>query len=147
MTRIYALIVGAGGGTRARASAGEPPKQYAPLAGKPVLRWAVERFASHPLIDAVRVVIRESDRELCLAALDGLPIGIPILGGDTRQASVRNGLEAVASEEPGKVLIHDSARPFVSEQIISRVVTALDEVDAAAPLLPVSDTLRRKTAG
>src|SRR5687767_7363907 len=100
MTRTYALIVGAGAGTRARGASGELPKQYAPLAGKPVLRWAVERFAAHPAIDAVRVVIRQSDRELCLAALDGLPIGIPIFGGDTRQASVRNALEAVAGEEP-----------------------------------------------
>jgi 2-C-methyl-D-erythritol 4-phosphate cytidylyltransferase/2-C-methyl-D-erythritol 2,4-cyclodiphosphate synthase len=145
MTRTFALIVGAGSGTRAHAGAGRPPKQYAPLAGKPALRWSVETFARHPAIDAVRVVIREPDRGLCLAALDGLPVGVPIFGGDTRQESVRNGLEAIAGEAPDRVLIHDSARPFTSAAVISRVVSALDQSDAAAPFLPVTDTLRRRS--
>jgi 2-C-methyl-D-erythritol 4-phosphate cytidylyltransferase/2-C-methyl-D-erythritol 2,4-cyclodiphosphate synthase len=69
----------------------------------------------------------------------------PILGGATRADSVRNGLEALAQSAPRRVLIHDGARPLVSPSLISRVVGALDSADAAAPLLPVADTLRRRT--
>ena len=68
-------------------------------------------------------------------------------GGETRQDSVRNGLEALAAHAPGRVLIHDGVRPFVSAALIDRVMGALDGADAVAPMLPVTDTLRRKTDG
>jgi 2-C-methyl-D-erythritol 4-phosphate cytidylyltransferase/2-C-methyl-D-erythritol 2,4-cyclodiphosphate synthase len=88
------------------------------------------------------VVIRERDREHLLEATDGLALGAPIFGGATRQESVRNGLEAIAAASPDRVLIHDAARPFVSAALIARVTQALERVDAAAPFLPVTDTLR-----
>jgi 2-C-methyl-D-erythritol 4-phosphate cytidylyltransferase/2-C-methyl-D-erythritol 2,4-cyclodiphosphate synthase len=69
-----------------------------------------------------------------------------VIGGATRQQSVRNGLEALAGSAPRNVLIHDGARPLVSSAMIERVIRALDGTEAAAPILGVSDTLRRKTA-
>ena len=146
MLGTVALIVAGGRGSRAGTSSGTAPKQYARMGGTTVLRRAVEAFARHPEITSVRVVIREQDRDLYQHAIDGLAVGLPIFGADTRQGSVRNGLEAIAADSPERVLIHDAARPFVSEALISRVLAALETSDAAAPVLPVADTLRSKSS-
>ena len=144
MPGTIALIVAAGRGERA--GTGEIPKQYWPLAGRPVLRWALEAFAGHPRIDGVSVVIRDEDRPHYDRAAAGLRLGASIRGGARRRDSVRNGLEAMADDAPDRVLIHDGARPLVSSSLIAKVVNALDRSDSAAPLLPVADTLRRKEA-
>ena len=68
-------------------------------------------------------------------------------GGATRQESVRLGLESLAGMGPYAVLIHDAARPFVDEGLISRALSALNDVPAAIPAIPVSDTLKRSAAG
>ena len=65
----------------------------------------------------------------------------PVAGGAGRQDSVRAGLEALATDAPDRVLIHDAARPFVEPTLITRVIASLDEHDAALPCLPVTDTL------
>lgn len=132
-----ALIVAAGRGQRA----GEGlPKQYRGVGGKAVLRRTVETFLRHPRIDAVQVVIHADDRDLYDAALAGIDLPAPVIGGATRQESVRRGLEAVTCE---RVLIHDAARPFVSGDVIDRVLDALDADDGAIPALAVVDSLRR----
>ncbi len=72
----------------------------------------------------------------------------PVIGGATRQESVRRGLEALAADAPDFVLIHDAARPLVSRGLIDGVVAALEAgADAAVPLLPVADTLRKLEDG
>jgi len=142
MAETVALIVAAGRGERA---GGGVPKQFRMLAGKPVLRWTIEAFRGHPQVDAVQAVIHGDDRESYEAAAAGLGLVPPIIGGATRADSVRNGLNALGPP-PRRVLIHDGARPLVSSALISRVISALDSADAAAPLLPVADTLRRRTA-
>ena len=88
-----ALLVAAGRGQRFGAAL---PKQYLPLAGKPVLRHSVEAFARHPSVDAVRVVIHGDDRQRYEAALSGLTLLPPVEGGATRQESVRRGLESLS---------------------------------------------------
>jgi 2-C-methyl-D-erythritol 4-phosphate cytidylyltransferase/2-C-methyl-D-erythritol 2,4-cyclodiphosphate synthase len=103
-------------------------------------------FAAHPAVDAVRAVIHPDDRSLYDAAANGLALGDPILGGPTRQDSVRLGLETLASLSPDLVLIHDGARPFVDGGVISRVLAALKEHAGAIPALPVHDTLKRGNA-
>jgi 2-C-methyl-D-erythritol 4-phosphate cytidylyltransferase/2-C-methyl-D-erythritol 2,4-cyclodiphosphate synthase len=142
MPETVALIVAAGRGARL---GGDIPKQYQVLAGKPVLRWAVEAFLTHGGIAAVQLVVHDDDRDQCAKVLAGLTFEPPALGGATRQDSVRNGLEALSKRRPARVLIHDGARPLVSRELIARVVGALKSADAVAPLLPLSDTLRRKT--
>ena len=140
MTQTIALIVAAGRGARLQ---GEVPKQYRLLGGKPVLAWSLETFALHPAIGAVHVVIDENDRPHYDKVAQSLTLATPTHGGETRQESVRLGLESLAATKPDRVLIHDAARPFVSRGVIDRVSKALDSADAAAPLLPVTETLRR----
>ena len=136
---VIALIVAAGRGERL---GGGIPKQYRLLGGKPVLRWAVEAFANHPLVDAVRVVIGTGQGELARAVLKGVDVGEPIPGGEHRSDSVRAGL---AASQGDRVLVHDAARPFCPPKVIDRLLAALGSHDGAAPVLPVGDTLARAT--
>jgi 2-C-methyl-D-erythritol 4-phosphate cytidylyltransferase/2-C-methyl-D-erythritol 2,4-cyclodiphosphate synthase len=142
--RTVALIVAAGRGERFGA---QLPKQYAGLAGQPILRHAVLAFSRHPLVDAVRVVIGASDRELYERATAGLDLLAPVIGGASRQESVRLGLESLVALSPERVLVHDAARPLVSAAVIGRVIAALDDSPAALPVLPVVDSLKRVANG
>jgi 2-C-methyl-D-erythritol 4-phosphate cytidylyltransferase/2-C-methyl-D-erythritol 2,4-cyclodiphosphate synthase len=147
--RIAALIVAAGRGTRA-ASNGTAPKQYALIGGQPVLAHAVRTFATHPQIDALKVVIHPDDRRLyeeAVAGAAGPKLTPPATGGPTRQVSVLNGLEALAPASPDIVLIHDAARPFVSTRTISEVIAAAQAHPAALAALAVTDTLKRASPG
>ena len=135
------LIVAAGRGQRL---GGEQPKQYRMLGSYPVLRHAVEALLAHRGVDVLRVVINPQDRPLYDAALAGLEdprLGPPIAGGETRAASVRAGLEALAGEAPDAVLIHDAARPFLPREIVTAVLSALDAAEAVLPALPLVDAL------
>jgi len=150
MATAAALIVAAGRGHRV---GGPLPKQYRQLAGCSVLRHSVQRFATHPGIDRVRVVINPADRPLYDEAVhdSGNPADAallaPIAGGETRQESVRNGLESLAESPPDLVLIHDGARPLVSAAVIDGALDALAGHDGALPALAVSDSLKRATPG
>ncbi|MDX1580950.1 MAG: 2-C-methyl-D-erythritol 4-phosphate cytidylyltransferase, partial [Alphaproteobacteria bacterium] len=121
------MIVAAGAGTRL----GGVPKQYRELAGEPVLRRTIEAFTAHPDIGGVKVVINSDHTPLYEQAVHGLTLLPPALGGETRQQSVRNGLEALLVERaPANVLIHDAARPFVSAQLIQLVLEGLKQHSA-----------------
>jgi 2-C-methyl-D-erythritol 4-phosphate cytidylyltransferase/2-C-methyl-D-erythritol 2,4-cyclodiphosphate synthase len=133
------LIVAAGRGSRA---GGELPKQYQMLAGRPLLAWTLDAAAGL----ATRVVIHPDDRQLYESAAAGRA-GPPILGGATRQESVRLGLEALAVDPPDAVLVHDAARPFPGNPLMARLIAALASADGAIPALPVSDTLKRERDG
>ncbi|MEQ9638846.1 MAG: bifunctional 2-C-methyl-D-erythritol 4-phosphate cytidylyltransferase/2-C-methyl-D-erythritol 2,4-cyclodiphosphate synthase [Alphaproteobacteria bacterium] len=141
---VAALIVAAGRGQRFGSDA---PKQYAALAGQPILRHAAAAFVAHPRVSRVLVVIHPDDRALHDDAVAGLDLSPPVPGGATRQASVLAGLEALAHEPPARVLIHDAARPLVSGDLIDRVLMALDTAPGALPALPVTDSLRRTADG
>jgi len=71
----------------------------------------------------------------------------PVIGGVTRQQSVRNGLEALAPRAPSIVLVHDAARPFVTLDTIGRVIEACDTTHGAIPTMPVHETVKRIDAG
>jgi 2-C-methyl-D-erythritol 4-phosphate cytidylyltransferase / 2-C-methyl-D-erythritol 2,4-cyclodiphosphate synthase len=134
---ITALIVAAGKGERL---GGGIPKQYRPLGGKPVLRWAVEALMRHPAIDAIRVVIGEGQDESAAEALRSLDVGPFIAGGVERADSVRSGLAAI---EGDAVLVHDAARPFCPSAVIDRLIAQLEFFEGAAPVVAVGDTLAR----
>jgi len=136
----HALIVAAGSGTRLGRNR---PKQYLPIHGRPMLHHAIEAFLRHPLVEQVWVVIQPEHQSDYAFATQGLDLPPPIMGGNSRQASVRLGLEAMAEEAPEFVLIHDAARPFVSQSLISRVLDATQTHGAAIPALPVKDTIKR----
>lgn len=130
---VAALIVAAGRGSRA---GGAKPKQWQHIAGRPVIEHTLERFAQHPRIDRIMVVLHPDDLDL----LKSTDCEIT-QGGASRDASVRNGLDALAANPPDHVLIHDVARPALSDAVIERVLGALATHPAAAPALPVTDAL------
>jgi len=144
MTKTVALVVAAG---RGRRFGGPLPKQYAELAGRPVLGHALARLAAHPRIDRVQAVIHPDDRTLYNRAVAGLELPEPTAGGPSRQDSVRLGLESLEALRPGAVLIHDGARPFVGAMVIDRVIDALGHSAGAIAALPVTDTLKRGADG
>ena len=134
---VTALIVAAGSGQRL---GGGVPKQFRPLAGKPMARWTVEALASHPKVDAVRIVIGQGQEAIAEEGLAGIDVGTLIIGGAERSDSVRNGLAALAD---GIVLVHDAARPFCPPRVIDDLIAALDGHDGAVPVLPVADTIAK----
>jgi 2-C-methyl-D-erythritol 4-phosphate cytidylyltransferase/2-C-methyl-D-erythritol 2,4-cyclodiphosphate synthase len=147
MSGCIALVVGAGRGQR---FGGDVPKQYGDLGGKPLIWRTLAAFACHPKISAVRAVIHPDDRDLYDAAMAGdgkLDLLEPAYGGATRQQSVRLGLESLTGLAPDLVLIHDAARPFVSKDIIERVIEALSRSRGAIAALPVHDTLKSSDQG
>ncbi|MGC9954478.1 MAG: bifunctional 2-C-methyl-D-erythritol 4-phosphate cytidylyltransferase/2-C-methyl-D-erythritol 2,4-cyclodiphosphate synthase [Rhizomicrobium sp.] len=144
MPRTAILIVAAGKGERA---GGGSPKQYLPLLGQPMLRRSVEAFGSRR-DTFIQVMIGAGQEAQYRSATTGLDLLSPAIGGTTRQESVRRGLEALADAAPDFVLIHDAARPLVSPRLIDGVIAALEAgADAAIPLLPVADTLRKQKNG
>ena len=140
---LSAIIVAAGRGTRA---GGDVPKQYRAVAGVPVLARTLARFAAHPIVDEVVVVIHPGDSALfaALPATEGRAKIRTVHGGATRAESVLAGVRASRAD---RVLVHDAARPFASPELIARVAEALGRGPAAAPALPVTDALWRGTEG
>jgi 2-C-methyl-D-erythritol 4-phosphate cytidylyltransferase / 2-C-methyl-D-erythritol 2,4-cyclodiphosphate synthase len=143
---IAVIIVAAGRGTRAVGATSSLPKQYVRLAGEMVLTRTLRAFAAHPAgCPLLQVVIGPDDQDLFdEATKTGFPrLLLPVIGGATRQASVLAGLEALMPHQPETVLIHDAARPFVSDAVIDRVLTGLTQTPGAIAALPVTDTLKR----
>lgn len=131
MHQTAALIVAAGRGTRA---GGELPKQWQMLAGRPVLAHSLAAFAAYPRV----LVIHPDDRARAMTIAGDAVI---VEGGATRDASVLAGLRALQGMGVARVLIHDGARPLVSQAVIARVLAALDRHPAAAPAVQLSDAL------
>lgn len=141
-----ALVVAAGKGVRA---GGGVPKQFRPVLGKAVLSHCLEHLGRHPSIDQIQIVIGEGYERFFEDALHDLDASIkmklldPVQGGATRQASVYNGLKALASLHPQHVFIHDAARPFVQSKVLDELSTSLTTHKGAIAALPVADSLKR----
>ena len=143
--KAHVLVVAAGRGLR---FGGPTPKQWLDCAGAPLLSHTLDALAAAPGLTGLCVVIHPDDRPLYDAALARSPAAAalalpPATGGDTRQASVRNGLEALARYRPDIVLIHDGARPFVSAALVARAIAAAERYGAAAPATAVTDTVKQ----
>ncbi len=136
-----AIVMAAGKGLRAGQSL---PKQFAMWRGKPVVRHSVETLISAG-VDRLIVVIPDGGEELVNCALAGISNWESVVGGKTRQESVRIGLEALKLAE--RVLIHDAARPILPVHVIHSLVSALDEHLGAIPVLPVVDSLAISDGG
>lgn len=152
MTRrksIAAIVVAAGRGERASANGETTPKQYRSVAGTPVLTRTLSALLACDSIDHVVTVIHpdHGERYGALPDLGDMRLLAPVHGGAERQASVLAGLQALAPLKPDLVLIQDAARPFVDSEIIDGVIAALAEHDAALPVMPVTDTIKRSTDG
>ena len=128
--RVAAIVVAAGRGLRA---GGDVPKQYRAIAGEPVIRPSL-------------AVIHADDEAMFRAATAGLKLLPAVHGGVTRQGSVRAGLEALAARQPDLVLVHDAARPFLSEALVTRAIDAGQSSGAAVPAIAVADTVKKVDA-
>ncbi len=141
-----AVVVAAGG--RGSRAGGGLPKQYRPLAGRPLLAWTLESLAAAGGLGPLQVVCAPERQDICAAALAGRDLPVPVAGGESRQRSVLCGLRALASSPPRHVMIHDAARPFVAPTLIARLRQALAQgAVAAIPVLPVADALKRCRGG
>lgn len=129
------IIVAAGRGTRA---GGSLPKQWREVAGKPALAHSLATAGS---LGRVLLVLHPDDMTRGLELTEGR--ATLIAGGNSRDQSVRNALEALDGSDVTRVLIHDGARPFASPGLFRRVLDALEQHDGAAPALPVTDALWR----
>jgi 2-C-methyl-D-erythritol 4-phosphate cytidylyltransferase/2-C-methyl-D-erythritol 2,4-cyclodiphosphate synthase len=141
---VAAVIVAGGSGLRA---GGEKPKQYQLIGGRPVIWWTCRAFLAHPAVGHVQAVIGEGHEKLFAEAVQDLKLPLPVIGGSTRQESCRIGVQAVGRHSPGKVLIHDAARPFVSASLIDDVIAWLDRFPAVVPGMPVAETLKLAPGG
>jgi len=143
------LVVAAGRGLRV---GGALPKQYLPLAGRPLLARTLTRLLAADAEARLLVVIHPADEGLYEDSTAGLAAAgrllPPVHGGASRQDSVRAGLAALAAlpAPPHIVLIHDGARPFPSAALIARARAAAAENGAAVPGLAVTDTIKEVDA-
>ena len=145
MHRYFALVPAAGSGSRLGSST---PKQYLEIAGRPVLHHTLRRLAAEPRLDGIFVVLAPGDTDFAVAV--GADLGPRIrplyCGGETRAASVYNGLIAARDDVSGDdwVLVHDAARPCLSAEALDRLIAEVGEDDAGGLLaIPVADTLKR----
>lgn len=138
--KTAALVVGAGSGQRFGRA-----KAFATWRGEPLIYWAARPFARSTEVERLVLVVREADLDRAEEVLRrlGKP-GDVAIGGATRSASVRRGLAALPPSV-GRVLVHDAARPNVSDSLLARVLAA-DGV-CVLPALEVHDALHRVTAG
>lgn len=148
MPRYVALIPAAGSGSRMQSGI---PKQYALLAGKPLLQHAVQVLCSHALIEQVFIVLSPDDQRF--NTLDwsdcGPKLSALYCGGETRAASVFNGLLAANDAIDGAdwVLVHDAARPCLCAADIDRLIAQVGDSETGGLLaVPVADTLKRGNA-
>jgi 2-C-methyl-D-erythritol 4-phosphate cytidylyltransferase len=146
--RYVALIPAAGSGLRMGAGM---PKQYAPLAGRPLIEHAVHRLCAHPRIEQVFVVLAPGDTQFNRCDWQGCEAKLSALycGGETRAASVFNGLLAAndALDANDWVLVHDAARPCLDATDIDRLIAEIGDSEVGGLLaVPVADTLKRANA-
>lgn len=138
---VGVIIVAGGRGAR---MGGGVPKQLLDLGGRSILRRSIDAFDRHPRVDCLVVVLPADIIARGSADVVG-PTSKPChvaTGGETRQASVRNGLDAMPSAHD-VVLVHDAARPFASPALIDRVIVAAEESGAAVPAMQANETVKR----
>ena len=136
----YAIIVAGGSGSR---MGSEIPKQFLPLAGKPILLHTIKRFLEVPSIKII-LVLPEKDiefwNETCIQNAFIEKSIIVVKGGNTRFQSVKNGLSYV--EDEGIVAVHDGVRPFVSLAIIHRSFEIAEKEGSAITSVVLKDSIR-----
>ncbi len=142
------IIVAAGRGKRAKSGNDNLPKQYRKINNIPLLKRTISKFFLMQNIDYILPIIHPDDKNLYNSlCLSGDNLLEPVFGGKTRQISVFNGLSALEKYDPDFVLIHDGARPFITEKIVKNIITALEEYRAVIPVINVIDTIKRSADG
>lgn len=137
---VTAIITAAGKGSRMGASL---PKQFLKIGNKTILERAILPFEKAECIDHIIVVSGTEFLDVCQNLSAGFTkLKAVVGGGKERQDSVNNALKQV---EEGYVLIHDGARPYITEKVILNVLEDVSKVGAAVAAVPVKDTIRQQT--
>jgi len=134
--KTVAIITAAGYGKRMG-----QPKQFLEINGKPILEWTLSVFNATKMVDEVILVVHQEGLERA-RQLQFPKLKQVVPGGKERQDSVYNGLKALP-EDTEIVVIHDGARPFVTEQEIRRAVEEAEESGAVVVGVPVKDTIKQ----
>jgi 2-C-methyl-D-erythritol 4-phosphate cytidylyltransferase len=144
---VWAIVAAAGRGDRLGL---DRPKAFASLRGRPLLAESLERLEATDWVDAIVVAAPEGWEEPVILLAEELGCGKVsscVTGGATRAESVRLALAEVP-EDAAVVLVHDAARPLVTEEVVGRVLEPLGEGwDGAVPGLPLADTVKRVRDG
>jgi 2-C-methyl-D-erythritol 4-phosphate cytidylyltransferase len=145
MSRYLAIIPAAGTGSR---MGGTLPKQYLAVDDRPLLYYAIACLSAHPAIDHVCVILAAGDRRF--ETYDWKPFAAKMeplyVGGESRAATVLNGLEKMAGQASADdwILVHDAARPCLSAQMLDRLIIEIgDDRTGGLLAVPVADTLKR----
>lgn len=137
-----AIIVSAGKGQRFMAGR---KKQFFSLGGRPLLAYTLAPFEASPLVRSILLVVGKEDMDYCrreiIEAFQYRKITQIVPGGQERQDSVRNGLEALPPDS-ALVVIHDGVRPFVTQEMIEESIRSAIRFGAAIVAIPVKDTIK-----
>jgi 2-C-methyl-D-erythritol 4-phosphate cytidylyltransferase len=143
VTQAAAIIVAAGRGKR---FSGPIPKQFLPLAGRPILSHTLHQFAASPSVDTIWLVVAESDFSYCRQhILTQRSLGVPVrlvAGGSERQHSVYNALQVLPKRRQ-LVVIHDGVRPLVSTALIEACIQTADAYGACVVGMPAHETIKQ----
>jgi 2-C-methyl-D-erythritol 4-phosphate cytidylyltransferase len=144
---VWAVLAAAGRGERL---GGDRPKAFAKLRGRPLLAESLERLEASGWVDAIVIVAPPGWEESAILLAEELAcskVVACVAGGETRAESVRAGAAEV-NEDAAVIVVHDAARPALAEEVLERVLTALNEGwDGAVPALPLTDTIKRVRDG
>jgi len=144
---VWAVLAAAGRGERLDV---DRPKAFAPLRGRPLLAESLERLEASGWIESIVVVAPADWEEPVILLAEELGCGkvvASVAGGETRADSVRIGVAEVG-EDASVILVHDAARPLLPDEVVERLLVALNEGwDGAVPGLPVVDTVKRVQDG
>ena len=148
---VAAVVVAAGRGSRFATAEDASPKQYRLLAGRSILARTLDALRAVAVIGDIQCVVHPQDKDMFAEAIAGISADRrmlqPVAGGASRQASVRAGLEALASRGVTHILVHDGVRPFVDAALIERLIAALHAgAPAATAALPIVDTVLQTDA-
>lgn len=132
------------GGTGSRMGT-DTPKQYQLVNGQPLIAYSIRTLATHPMISGLWIVAEESYEPVIRNLVSQCPDLLMGFSrpGKTRQLSIRNAVSDLASHcgEDALILIHDSARPCVTQDLVTQCIEALGSHDGVMPVLPVTDTV------
>ncbi len=136
-------------GAKGKSKKAPPSKQFTELGGTPILIHTLRKFAAADAVSEIWIALRENEIEgfrarLHSEAKDILQKKVElVVGGEHRQQSVENALNAIAAAADDIVLVHDAVRPFVSTEIIQEVIDAAQKYGAAIAGLPAVDTVKQ----
>jgi 2-C-methyl-D-erythritol 4-phosphate cytidylyltransferase len=144
---VWAVLAAAGRGERLGA---DRPKAFAKLRDRPLLAESVERLEASDWIDFIVIVAPPGWEEPSILVAEELACTKVVAcatGGETRAESVRAGVAEVG-DDAAVIIVHDAARPLLFEEVLERVLTALNEGwDGVVPVLPLADTVKRVRDG